>query len=274
MKTRAIIDADSILWTLAYSLQKKDPSHAMNIGLAQKRMEEYLSDICEKVNAHSYIAYIGCNENKCFRHSIWSPRPYKGNRPAKDSWMELWEPHLRQIALESYNFKTTPHIEADDAVSIAALTYPGDSVICGIDKDLLQIPGRHYNYREGELIEVSQEMAYYSLYRQMITGDSADNIPGIEGMGKKAAEEKLDGVPGFKMRYAVLHLFVDKYGEYEGTKRFFSTYRLCKLLTPEQASYFLWTLPVASDFKALEHNAEQAMQEAASDISDLISGAP
>ena len=40
-------------------------------------------------------------------------------------------------------------MEADDLVSIwayEAIDNNEEYVICGIDKDLLQIPGQHYNY--------------------------------------------------------------------------------------------------------------------------------
>jgi DNA polymerase-1 len=87
--------------------------------------------------------------------------------------------------------------EADDAVSIIARDYyvcSGASdkyIIAGVDKDLLQIPGDHYNYVKDTIrYQASWEADRWFFY-QLLMGDVADNIPGIKGVGPKKADKIL-----------------------------------------------------------------------------------
>ena len=89
-------------------------------------------------------------------------------------------------------------MEADDLVAIwahEALDRKEEYVICGIDKDLLQIPGHHYNYGKDTWKLINEEEALHNLYLQCLTGDATDNIPGLKGIGPKKAEKILAGVP-------------------------------------------------------------------------------
>ena len=89
-------------------------------------------------------------------------------------------------------------MEADDLVSIwahEALDRKEEYVICGIDKDLLQIPGHHYNYGKDTWQLINEEEALHNLYIQCLTGDNTDNIPGLKGIGPKKAQKILAGVP-------------------------------------------------------------------------------
>jgi hypothetical protein len=59
--------------------------------------------------------------------------------------------------------------------------------ICSIDKDLKQIPGKHYNWRKDEFDIVSPVDGLRSFYRNLLIGDTADNIFGVDGIGKVKA---------------------------------------------------------------------------------------
>jgi hypothetical protein len=54
-----------------------------------------------------------------------------------------------------------------------------DQCIVTIDKDLNCIPGWHYNWDKGSIYNVTEEEAYRCFYKQMITGDVSDHIPGL-----------------------------------------------------------------------------------------------
>ena len=80
--------------------------------------------------------------------------------------------------------------EADDAISWFGwdcYTKGESCVIAGVDKDLNQIPGNHYDYGNGRSYHVGEEAANRFFFQQLLTGDTADNIPGIKGIGVKRA---------------------------------------------------------------------------------------
>jgi hypothetical protein len=65
------------------------------------------------------------------------------------------------------------------------------TVICSIDKDLLQIPGRHYNFVKKLHSVVTPENGLKFLYMQSLIGDRSDNIIGVAGIGPVKAERAL-----------------------------------------------------------------------------------
>lgn len=64
--------------------------------------------------------------------------------------------------------------------------------IASLDKDLKQIPGRHYNWRKDEFDIVHPVDGLRSFYRNMLIGDTADNISGVDGIGKVKAGRIID----------------------------------------------------------------------------------
>jgi len=91
-------------------------------------------------------------------------------------------------------------LEADDLLGILSKeTYEGREhipVIVSLDKDLDQLPGYHYNFVKKYLYFVTEEEGRLALYKQLLTGDSTDSIPGIKGLGKKTADKLLDPLKG------------------------------------------------------------------------------
>ena len=93
-------------------------------------------------------------------------------------------------------------IEADDAMSIeqyndfrniagGAPTRWVDelsTVICTLDKDLMMVPGWHYNWDAKGNKYVFQDPldGLKCFYKQLLTGDSTDNILGLFGVGPKS----------------------------------------------------------------------------------------
>lgn len=84
--------------------------------------------------------------------------------------------------------------EADDYCVIDAqrcLDNGIDYVIATIDKDLLQMPGKHYNIRRQDFRVVTPDEGYFWLMEQCLMGDAADNIKGIRGVGPAKAFKAL-----------------------------------------------------------------------------------
>ena len=76
--------------------------------------------------------------------------------------------------------------EADDALGMESRQK--NTIICSIDKDLLQLPGIHYNFVRREVKEVDDFSGAVSFYTQLLCGDPTDNIRGCPGIGKVKAE--------------------------------------------------------------------------------------
>ena len=120
-----------------------------------------------------------------FRYEVAKTKPYKGNRSGMVAPKFL--NYCKQYLEEQYGAIRMHGYEADDGIA-SDMTQSG-AIHCGIDKDILQIPGRHYNYVKEEWQEVSTEEATLNLYRQVLTGDTSDNIPGLPRVGAKTAEK-------------------------------------------------------------------------------------
>ena len=85
--------------------------------------------------------------------------------------------------------------EADDEISIrahrlreAGLPY----IVATIDKDLDQIPGRHYDYMRHIEYEVSEEQAEKWFWQQCLSGDPTDGVPGCWKIGRANAAAMVD----------------------------------------------------------------------------------
>ena len=123
---------------------------------------------------------------------------YKANRPPLKEDLKEALTYAHEYIVDKHNAVMANGMEADDLVSIWAyecMDSGTDYEVVGIDKDLLQIPGHHYNFVKNQHQYVSEDDANYNLMRQCLVGDSSDNIPGIKGIGPKKADRILAGVP-------------------------------------------------------------------------------
>jgi DNA polymerase-1 len=124
-----------------------------------------------------------------FRKDLATIKVYKGQRPPKPEHL----PATRDQLVQQWGAEIVEGQEADDAIGIKATDLKGDCTIVSIDKDLLMIPGTHYNFVKKEWTEVSQEKGDYFFYKQLLTGDQVDNIQGVPGIGPKKAEKAYEG---------------------------------------------------------------------------------
>lgn len=128
-----------------------------------------------------------------YRYEIAKTRPYKGNRDK--SHRPFHEEAIKNYIKGQWDTITTDGIEADDALGIEQTARgSGNSVIVSIDKDLDMIAGLHYNIMHDISYEVDQDTADMLFLRQLLTGDSTDNIPGLVGVGRAKAERLLEGL--------------------------------------------------------------------------------
>lgn len=139
--------------------------------------------ILETTGAESHRTFLTGKGN--FRYDVYSE--YKANRIGKPQ--PIYRHDAEQYLIEYWGAEVTSGCEADDALGIAGCVGEVPTTICSIDKDLMMIPGTHFNWRRNEFYEVSPVEGLHSFYRSMLVGDSVDNIVGVAGIGvKKSAK--------------------------------------------------------------------------------------
>jgi len=160
------------------------------------RLENAISSILYETESEFYSLYISGKSN--FRTSI--DPDYKANR--KNTPRPLLYEEVRNLLVSDFDaIFAEDGFEADDEIANIALTeerqIEEDWVICSIDKDFHQVPGWHYRWpthnKEGDLFYLDHKEAMINYWTQVLTGDVADNIPGIKGVGPKKAANQLIG---------------------------------------------------------------------------------
>ena len=120
---------------------------------------------------------------------------YKAHRGLKPpGYMKM----RQEILAEDARSTVFDEIEADDIISITADRLAKDGVdytVVSGDKDMKQVPGKHYwpvaKGLENTFDKVSPRQAMGMLWKQTLTGDMTDGIPGLKGVGPKTAEKIL-----------------------------------------------------------------------------------
>lgn len=195
----AIIDADSLVYLIGSKYKTiKVRASALNA------LDDIIMDILKVSYAKEYFGFFGkTNGAKNYRYDIAKTKPYKGTRPAKEPWYVYWEPILKNHMEKVWKFTPVEYIEADDICLTYAEVYKNNPnylkiIVCSPDKDLKQMEDTwNYDYRNRIMSFIPAEVAVANLFTQCIEGDTADNIQGLPGCGKKAAEVFKTTITGF-----------------------------------------------------------------------------
>lgn len=144
-----------------------------------------IEGILSETNATEFRTYISDSDNN-FRKQLFPD--YKANRvQPKPKHYQL----IKDYLFEEWEAELAVDQEADDALGIEQTRSEEESVICSIDKDLHQIPGKHYNFVKKEWKEVTKEEGIKFFYQQLLTGDTVDNIKGCPGVGAVKSQKML-----------------------------------------------------------------------------------
>lgn len=176
--TLALIDGDILCYRVGFSTETEPED------IALVRMDNYIEEILFGSQASEYEIFLTGNNN--FRKKLYPA--YKANR--KNTPKPKHIQALRQHLIDVEGAVVSDGQEADDELGIRQTH---ETVICSIDKDLLMIPGRHYNFVKQQHSMVSNAEGRYNFYQQLLTGDKTDNIPGIYGLGPIKAAALLAG---------------------------------------------------------------------------------
>jgi 5'-3' exonuclease len=181
----ALIDGDILIYRVGFTTENED------WGIAKFRMNEMIDNILQAVHAQSYSIYLSDSTTNNFRTKFYPE--YKANR--KQPKPKHYE-GLKYYLVTEEDARITPEQEADDELGIQQTLWNREletiqSIICTIDKDLLQIPGNHYNFVKNEHRFVTPDEGLRHFYTQLLVGDTSDNIRGVQGIGPKKAEKAL-----------------------------------------------------------------------------------
>lgn len=196
--TIALIDGDVVAYRIGFSLQKKGVLIDDADSELRLRCDQTIRAIIDETGAERYRVFLSGGTNYRLKYNP----EYKANRDPANKPILLAE--VRQYLVDYWNAEVCDGIEADDAMGIAQWEAARDdleggvyiwdhqSVICSIDKDMLQIPGWHYNFVTQHHRDVDPYDGLKFFYKQLLIGDTIDNIFGVYGIGKVKADRIVD----------------------------------------------------------------------------------
>lgn len=190
-----LVDSDSIVFQAAAVAEKAEVPIFKKDNIMNRAIKAKMDKI-----THSFFfadMKVAMRGNANFRKTIYPE--YKANRPDLSQLLSDLINEGTEMMANTWDAVAADGMEADDLVSIWAYEeYTEGSktpIIVGIDKDLKQIPGNHYNFNNYKREFISQDEAHLLLMKQCLTGDAGDNIPGIRGIGPEKASTILETVP-------------------------------------------------------------------------------
>ncbi len=180
---KVLIDGDILTYRAAFSCEDSSFEDACD------KIDQLVENIVEAVTFDGDLSvcelFITGKGN--FRFDVQPT--YKQNRSGKPEPQHLQG--LRKYLVEAYDANVSEGEEADDVITIRATELGSDTIIASIDKDFLQVPCWHYNPNKDTLTKVEPFEGLRFIYTQILTGDTADNVFGIKGVGPVKAGKLL-----------------------------------------------------------------------------------
>lgn len=177
--TTALIDGDIIVYRIGWTTEDVE-----DLPIVYHRTDEMFDEILNTTGAEQYRVFLtGAKDETAFRKLVYPE--YKAHRKAEKP---RWYNEIREYITKEWDAETVVGIEADDALGMHQTS---ETIICSIDKDLLQIQGRHYNFVKKEFVYVDETDGLRSFYTQLIKGDTSDNLKGIPNRGDAYAKKKI-----------------------------------------------------------------------------------
>lgn len=227
-----LVDGSSFIFRAYHRLPPLTNPHGTPVGAVYgyTTMLWKLAEDLDKADGPTHLAVILDASSKTFRNEIYDQ--YKANRPPPPEDLVPQFPLIRD-ATRAFSIPCIEELgfEADDLIASYALeaTRRGwDVTIVSSDKDLMQLVGKRTSASEGheagsidmldtmknQRIDVPEVVEKFGVPPELVgdvlalMGDSADNVPGIFGVGPKTATKliqdygslqgALDGAPEMK----------------------------------------------------------------------------
>jgi len=193
-----LLDVDTMLYRVGYASPAPPTPEA-----ACARLKKMIDDTEYKISTshisralgepyHQLLVFLTVPDGKGrYRDKFNRETTYKASRTSVPPPVFMEE--MRDFLIKSYIVHQCPssEYEADDAISWHGwynyeVTGNRD-IIAGVDKDLNQIPGYHWDYSKDLGYYIGGDTANEFFFQQLLTGDVADSIPGIKGIGPRRA---------------------------------------------------------------------------------------
>ena len=183
----AMLDADIYAYRAAAACENEDELQAVR-SVDSLIINTLMCGVDKCGYVDSWKLFLTGKVN--FRNLIAVTAPYKGNIADKVTPKHLAA--LRKHLMQEWKATLSDGQEADDSIAIEATKLGDDGVIVSLDKDLDQVAGWHYNFVKREAYYITENVGLLKLYMQILTGDAADNIIGIRGVGNIKAKKMLE----------------------------------------------------------------------------------
>ena len=244
MTSLGIIDADSIIYILCYGNKDTDTfDEFINI------IDSYCNNIEHEMECTDYVYVLEGEGN--FRYEF--DENYKSGRKDKP----LFYKETKDYLINNKPVLLAKNMESDDYCHILAnvCRNHGLSYVIGfVDKDLKQIQGIQYNYKNRTWDNVNSYKALYNICMQLLTGDATDTkIAGLRGIGKKKALLLLEEVEEKDLLGVVLNKYMSFYNNRrEAVEKFYNSFKLLNLIDydEEVVNEFLNFLKISNVFKS------------------------
>lgn len=177
-----LVDGDVIAYRASFAKE------GASLDEAKEKTDELMDDIIFNTTQREEEVEVFLTGKGNFRYTL-SPT-YKANR--KDTPKPEHLSDVRNYMVDMYGAVVSKGQEADDLIAIRATELAYKCIIVSTDKDFKQIPCTHYNPVKGFSFVVDEFEATLFFYTQILTGDRADNIEGLYGIGPVKAGKLLE----------------------------------------------------------------------------------
>lgn len=198
-----LIDGNNALYRAYHSLPPLTNTNGLEVGALMGFCNILLSLRTKVLKDATHFCVVFDAKERGFRHTV--DDDYKGNREGPPENL-IHQFDLAYNAVEAMNLVRTeaPGFEADDLIASYATKFAetnGKVVIVSSDKDLLALLDNKisvYDSMKRKWYTPEAVVERYGVPPNLlvdylaIVGDTADNIPGVQGMGGKTAADLLN----------------------------------------------------------------------------------
>ena len=189
---KLIIDGDMLLYRAGFSceVEVKWEDDIWTLHSNENEMKGHfdgaLVSLAKLIDPNAEVV-VAFSDKENYRYDIFPA--YKANR--KNTRKPLGLSALREWAIESYDSRVFPRLEADDVCGIICTT-DRDCIAVSGDKDFGTLPIRWFNMLKKTMHDVTEEEADNFHLIQTLAGDATDGYGGVKGIGVKTGQRLLD----------------------------------------------------------------------------------